>query len=244
MAQPSPVPEEEIAGSGELGQELAGLRARLRILEEIDEQTTEMVVRLAEAVRSSAEVRAQASLDIAVSLDRVERLLADHDRRQRMVMRGIQQDVTVAQARVVGLASIANGLEAAFLGLQERLAQAETQETTDGGPVDPPIAIPTPIAAPTTVPQNAPAGPRPAASSFMVEFEQVPSASAALSIQRFITELPGVVAATTREYAGGHLRLEVRTRGAVSMNEIGTWPGGRLEVVGQSQGRITYRVVG
>jgi len=71
----------------------------------------------------------------------------------------------------------------------------------------------------------------------------VPSATVALSIQRFVAGLPGVVAATTREYAAGQLRLEVMSRGAIRADEIGLWPGGRLVVVEQAENGISFRVV-
>jgi hypothetical protein len=77
----------------------------------------------------------------------------------------------------------------------------------------------------------------------VVKIDQVPSARVALSIQRFVSALPGVVAATTREYAGGHLRLEVMARGAVQVDEIGRWPDGRLEVVEGAADGVCFRVV-
>src|SRR4051794_5017514 len=114
------------------------------------------------------------------------------------------------------------------------LAAASSQAHEAGGDTDETAAE-----SPKLMPVDSPrVVPQPAATSVITAVEQVPSASVAFSIQRFGAGLPGVVAATTREYAAGRLRLEVMSRGAIRADDIGLWPGGRLEVVEQAKDRI------
>lgn len=249
MTEPPTPPDTATPGNGpgDLAQELAGLRAHLRLLEELDQQTAEMVIRLADAVRSSNEVRAQVSLEVAAALGRVERLVAERNQRQREALAAFRQDVTVAHSRAVGLATMVQSIEQEIRALQARLAAAESAAEGDDEPAAEPEE--TEPAEPDTssesrpeAPRSMPAGPQPAASSILVEVEEVPSASAALSFQRFVAGLAGVVAATTREYAAGHLRLEVRTRGPVGAAELTRWPDGELEILESSAGTIRLRM--
>lgn len=230
--------------SGEIRTELTALRDRLRLVDEIDRQTTEMVERLAEAVRSSAEVRAQANLEIAASLERLERLVTAREERQRAAMTALKQDITVTHARAVEFGAALMGLERELAGLQARLAEADVQTAPATAPGGAPAIASERVKASTPEPASGvPMPPLPSAASVFVEVERVPSAGAALSIQRFVSELPRVVAATTREYAAGHLRLEVRTRGLIDIAELQEWPGGRFELVAQEADTILLRIV-
>ncbi|MCC6792140.1 MAG: hypothetical protein IT336_10655 [Thermomicrobiales bacterium] len=208
--------------------EIATLRERLRLIDEIDRGTVEMVERLAEAVRGSAEVRAQATLEIAGAIDRLERTILARDAAQRDALLALHQEVAAAHTRAMGVGAALSGLERELTGLQARFDEPQA-ETSD----EPPAAGETVASMP----------PLPAASSFFIEVEQVPSAGAALSIQRFVSELPGVVAATTREYAAGLLRLEVRARGECDPSQLGRWPGGRLELAARDGDALLFRVV-
>jgi hypothetical protein len=230
-------------GSGEIEAELAVLRDRLRLVDEIDRQTTEMVERLAEAIRSSAEVRAQANLEIGSSLERLERVLTEREARHRETVAALRQDVTVVHARAIGLGAAVTGLESNLAGLQARLAGAEVSATAaDTGMA--PAAEPHPVESPLPGPAlGVPMPPLPSAASIFVEVERVPSAGAALSIQRFVSELPAVVAATTREFSSSHLRLEIRTRGPIDVGELQRWPEGRLELVKQDVDSVLLRIV-
>jgi hypothetical protein len=210
---------------------VAAIRERLRMIDEIDRGTADMVERLAEAVRSSAEVRAQASLDIAAAIDRLERSISARDAAQRAAMLALQQEVAVAHTRALGVGEALTGLELELAGLQARLSEDESTPVTPQPDGEPP-ASPNPMQ------------PLPAATTHFIEVEQIPTAGAALSIQRFVAELPGVVAATTREYAAGLLRLEVRTRGAFDPANLLGWPGGKLELVEQDERALLYRLAG
>jgi hypothetical protein len=230
-------------GSGEIKAELAALRDRLRLVDEIDRQTTEMVERLAEAIRSSAEVRAQANLEIGASLERLERVVFEREARQRETVAALRQDMTVVHARAIGLGAAVTGLESNLAGLQARLAEAEVSApAADSGIAS--AAEPHPAESPPPEPAfGVPMPPLPSAASIFVEVEHVPSAGAALSLQRFVSELPAVVAATTREFASNHLRLEIRTRGPINIGELQGWPEGRLELVKQDTDTVLLRIV-
>ena len=257
MSQESPPPDSETttAAQDDLGRELAAVGSHLRLVDELDQQTADMVIRLADAVRSSTEVRAQVGLEIGASLERIERLLAERQQRQRDAVTSLRDEIAQVHARAVGLATAVRDLDQDMTSLGARLSEAsgepaaEADESAASRAPDLPdnpaneavedvgdAPEPTPIAGPRAKPQ-------PAATSVVIAVEQVPSASVALSIQRFVAGLPGVVAATTREYAAGQLRLEVMSRGAIRVDEIGLWPGGRLEVVEQAADGISFRVV-
>lgn len=239
MTQPA-TPPRPATGMGDLSTEFSVLREGLRLIDEIDRQTIDMVERLAEAVRTSGGVRARASLEIAASIERLERLIDDRDVRQRELMVSLQQDVTVAHARALSLGAAIDGLERKFTGMEDRLVDGETAPSDAGGEMAADGAAGSQPAAPET---ERPVPPLPTAGSLFVEVERVPSAGAALSIQRYVSQLPRVVAATTREYAAGHLRLEVRARGPIDSAEFLGWPGGRLELVAQEADSFWFRIV-
>jgi hypothetical protein len=259
VLQESPTPKSESMtvepALSEFAGELAAVRSHLRLVDELDQQTADMVIRLADAVRSSTEVRAQVGLEIAASLERIERLLNDRRQRQRDAIAALRDDVLQTQARAVELAMAVRGLEQEMTSLDNRLSEASAEPAAhteellpaavsdqaneaggDTGETAHESSTPTLIDTPPVVPQ-------PAATSVVIAVEQVPSATVALSIQRFVAGLPGVVAATTREFAAGQLRLEVMSRGAIRVDEIGLWPGGRLVVVEQAENGISFRVV-
>lgn len=51
----------------------------------------------------------------------------------------------------------------------------------------------------------------------------VPSARAALSLQRFVASLPQVAAVSAREFAGGVLRLDARVQDRLHVDQFLTW---------------------
>jgi hypothetical protein len=222
MSQTETTPSGDVVAN-----ELARLRDRLKIVDEIDRSTTEMVVRLAEAVRSSAEVRAQANLEISASIDHLERSVKERDSKRRDVMLALQQEVALAHARAGGVGVALTGLESELSGLQARLTESEAgiDNSPDEAPAAPKLQ------------------PLPSAESIFIEIDRVPTAGAALSLQRFVAELPGVVAATTREYAAGLLRLEVRTRGPFDPANLLAWPGGVLEVETRESDALVFQLV-
>jgi hypothetical protein len=59
--------------------------------------------------------------------------------------------------------------------------------------------------------------------SVAVVVHGVPSARAALSLQRFVSSLPQVAAVSAREFIGGVLRLDVRVHGQLETAQFLTW---------------------
>lgn len=66
----------------------------------------------------------------------------------------------------------------------------------------------------------------------------VGSAATALSLQRFLGELEGVIGVEAREFAEGILRLQVTAHRPLSGNDLAGWPDGRGLRVSQEQPRI------
>lgn len=61
------------------------------------------------------------------------------------------------------------------------------------------------------------------ARSFAVVAHGVPSASRALSLQRFVASLPQVADVRAREFAGGVLRLDAQVRDALIVDQFREW---------------------
>jgi len=191
-----------VSGPGEFGRELARLHERFAMLEEIDSQTTEMLSRLAEA-------RAIASLEISTSIARFERLVAEWESRQRSLLIGMLDEVAAAQSRANNLAHIATQLETSFNDLQVQLS-AQVAGTGSEQAATLHIVPPTPAAPSTALPLT----------TTFVEIEGVPTVTLALSLQRFVAGLPGVVSALTREYAADVVRFEVQVMGRITSDDV------------------------
>lgn len=62
---------------------------------------------------------------------------------------------------------------------------------------------------------------------FTVVAHGVPSASGALSLQRFVASLPQVADVAAREFAGGVLRLDARVRDPLLIDQFRSWDAAR-----------------
>lgn len=217
--------------ASELRAELARLREQFGAIEQIDRQTSDMVARLADVVRSSAEIRAKTSLDIGASLLRCEEMIAAQIGQQRDVMSSLLGDIEAARDRVVGLSGFAAALEGQVATLQQRIVQSAAEI-----PVAAAVA-----AAPVPPVQIAPV-PEPPVVVTWFEAQAVPSAAAALSLQRYAAGIPDVTAAITRAFGGGVIRMEIRARRQLSAGDFESWPDASLQLLEESAGVIQMRV--
>ena len=201
----------------EFSLELARLRDRFSMLEQIDAQPSILLARMAEA-------RAAAGLEIATSITRIERLIAEQDARQHTLMTGVLSDLAAAHARATGLAQVAAELEESFAGLQARVQPVEPEDGAEI-PEEPvaPLRIVPPVAEELRTPLPL--------STLFIEIEGVPSVTVALSLQRFIAGLPGVVSALTREYAADIARFETQTTNRITGLDVQRESQGGLRLI-------------
>lgn len=218
---PPTIDPSALNGDGRLRDELAALRLQLRILDDIDLQTNDMVDKLMATVRSLVELRAKTSLDIAGAIERIEALADAREAAQRRLLLDLRGDIARTQQTAGELAAATAALDRSYQALQERIA-------AELAPPRPP-APPEPTAAPP------PATPRPDAETITLRFENVDSAATALSLQRFVSRVPGVTAVTGRQYVGTDLRLDAAIRGELFYDDLLDWPGGELTLLGATE---------
>jgi len=75
--------------------------------------------------------------------------------------------------------------------------------------------------------ESAPAANQPTEQSVVVLVHGVPSAQAALSLQRFVASLPQVADVSAREFFGGVLRLDARVHDRLEANQFRAWSDAR-----------------
>lgn len=231
MAEPlKTVPPEKGSelDSVQLRADLAELRVRFRMLDDVDLKTSELVGKLAETMQSLVELRARASLDISAALERSEHRIDAIEARQRELLQALRDEISSVQGSAAGLAQLAATIEANHRALQARIALHGEQESDDS-PVQDQQSRPTELFPNSTgVTARVDTASRPTASTIVLRFDDVDSAVTALSLQRFVSRLPGVVAVTGRQFVGRTLKLDVNIRGDVLYDDLLDWPDGGL----------------
>lgn len=112
-----------------------------------------------------------------------------------------QEREVALKRELEAIAAEAEGLATAVDRLRQRIAQA-LAESPNGASLSPSIV---------------------SLRTMAVVIHGVPSAQTALSLRRFITSLPHVLAVSTREFAGGVLHLEVSSREPLRMAQFAVW---------------------
>jgi hypothetical protein len=203
--------------------DLAALRLRFQMLDDVDLKTSELVGRLAETMQSLVELRAKTSLDISAALERIEARIDAQEAQQRALLHGLRDEIASAQRSVSGLAQLAATIESSQRTLQARIVQRRNPIPEASAPPPPTPLFPTVAEDERAVPAASPP-----ASTNVLRFDNVESPATALSLQRFVSRMPGVAAVTGRQYVGRTLRLDINVRGDVFYDDLLDWPGGKL----------------
>jgi hypothetical protein len=221
--EPPPPTEPAAASAERLKQELAALRQTFRMLEDVDLQTSDLVTRLAETVRTLVELRATTSLEISASLRRIDNAIEQQEARQRQLLLDLRAEIAATQRSAIGLAAAARAIEAGHAALESRVERELGAE-----PASAASPAPTPLfpAAATNAGRQTAA--KPSASPVTLRFENVDSPATALSLQRFVSRIPGVAAVTGRRYVGRLLEIHVTIRGELLYDDLLDWPEGEL----------------
>lgn len=199
-----------------LSAELERLRGLLADDEDADRDAAEVLTHLADLTRKSVEVRRQTRRRVIEAVARCGELAGAQAETQRGLLASVLDEIATARARTGAVAD----------------ARAKLDDV--GGRPDP-VIRPPPVAS----------GLAPAVAEIRLGLivEGVPSAAAALSLQRFIASRPPIRAADARAFARGELRLDITATDVPSIGDILGWDGGRLELVSRSPGSLTVRVV-
>jgi hypothetical protein len=227
-APPSAERTEPIAGSA-FRTEMANLRGQFQFLEDVDLQTSDLVTRLAETIQTLVELRAKTSLDIVASMQRIEDLATAQVEQQRSLLAALQGDLAAARYSMAGIAGVTTSLQQSYEGLRERIAR----QMADLTPVSPEPEVEAPtlqVVSPAPPPRRTLVA-QPTADTIMMRFTNVDSPATALSLQRFVSRIPGVLAVTGREFGGTRLDLRVDIRGELIYDDLMDWPGGELAFV-------------
>jgi hypothetical protein len=205
--------------------EIEALRARFSTIDDIDARTTEMFERITSVLRDSSEERAQASIEIATGLRRLEENLAADRRRQIEMMQALHADAESARLRIEEVLQAVAALGAQVTGLQARVSPLDEPDDSKLQPVAPPVS------------------PLGAVQSWTVMFDEVPTASVALTLQHHLESLPSVLSVASVAFADGHLEFALRSRGALAGSNIAAWDGGILEILDEAPFAIRARLV-
>lgn len=203
-----------------LSAELERLRGLLADDADADRDAAEVLTHLADLTRKSVEVRRQTRRRVIEAVARCGELAGAQAETQRGLLASVLDEIAAARARTGAMAA--------------GVAEARAKLDDVGGRPDPVIG-PSPVGS----------GLAPAVAEIRLGLivEGVPSAAAALSLQRFIASRPPIRAADARAFARGELRLDITATDVPSIGDILGWDGGRLEVVSRSPGSLTVRVV-
>ena len=208
-------------------------RERLIFYESYDRIIGENIRRTGELMLESIAVREQAK----AQAERADAAQAQLDAQ-------IESSRNEHQALVASLRDELDTLQAGLDRLRKRLdttpaGARPSSANPPASPVPPPPEI-TPEAA------ASPASPPPASQGeeaseplrIDVIAQGVTSATTALSLQRFLGKLNGVIGVEAREFAEGILRLQVTAHRPLSGGDLGGWPDGAGLRVSQEQPRI------
>jgi hypothetical protein len=227
MERKSSQPLQDEIGDVSISDQFAALHERFRLVEQIDQQTTDMVARLSEAVASSAEARAFASLSIAHELQQLAETLEERQARQLTALGTIFSEVAATHTNAVGLLNIVRLLDNR---LEQSLNRIET----------PPV-----MARPDATSESAPPAPivlSNAEGTIRLSVDQVPNAVTALAIQRFLSTLPDVQTVTARSFSDAVLHFDLQVRNAYSGSDLAQVSEGGLVLQETSSREIRLRL--
>ena len=209
-------------------------RERLIFYESYDRIIGENIRRTGELMLDSIAVREQAKAqaeraDAAQSA--LDARIASSRHEHQALVTSLRDELDTLQA---GLDRLRSRLDAvprdpapASSPARSAPAVAPPEEDTAEEPASPPMS-PSPSHEPVTGEPN----------RIDVIAQGVTSAATALSLQRFLGELEGVIGVEAREFAEGILRLQVTAHRSLSGDDLARWPGGAGLRVSQEQPRL------
>lgn len=249
----SPIPSPTTgAGSGDLStgsDDTAELRAllerareRLIFYESYDRIIGENIRRTGELMLESIAVREQAKAQAEradTAQAELDARIASSEREHQALVNSIRYELDTLQA---GLDRLRTRLDAAADGADPPppAGRSAAPAPTEAPPAESAPAEDTPEDE-ASQPASAPSIQDPVAGNpFPIDViaQGVGSAATALSLQRFLGELEGVIGVEAREFAEGILRLQVTAHRPLSGNDLAGWPDGRGLRVSQEQPRI------
>jgi hypothetical protein len=208
-------------------------RERLIFYESYDRIIGENIRRTGELMLESIAVREQAK----AQAERADAAQAQLDAQ-------IESSRNEHQALIASLRDELDTLQAGLDRLRKRLdttpagARPSSADPPASPVLPPPETIPEAAASPALPPPTSQGEEASEPLRIDVIAQGVTSATTALSLQRFLGKLNGVIGVEAREFAEGILRLQVTAHRPLSGGDLGGWPDGAGLRVSQEQPRI------
>ena len=205
---------------------LAKIRDLLSHIDQIDRQSGAMIATLSDAASVSNEVRARASLDIAVLITRLEESVAQRERHHVHQLSALAEELIVANADV-------RALRASMDELESRLLQAVAVFTEE-----PQLHQSENKDAPQAVSESS----LEAQESIIIE--AVPNAVTGFAIQRFLESIPEVLKVTARSFSNGELHFDLQRRVSEEINfELERRTGAALVSTAKSDATLRFALI-